>query len=127
MRHVEKICHKIKCCRIPFSPELALWIRWVQVYQLLLRFHKGRIKNRGNLKRSARRCNIPHPFSMSMQEIALRLKECKRESTFYQEHGVQFRRKHLKTRKKAAQNKADDEAFHKICAIIQREQQRDFW
>jgi hypothetical protein len=53
MQHMEKICQKIKCCRIPFSPESALWIRQVQVYQLLLRFHNGRIKNRGNLKRAA--------------------------------------------------------------------------
>ncbi len=39
----------------------------------------------------------------------------------------QFQRKHLETRKKATQDKADDEAFNKICAIIQRKQQRDFW
>ncbi len=127
MRHAEKICRKIKCCRIPISPEATIWIRRVQVYQLLLRYHKGRIKNRGNLKRVARRCNIPNPLSMSIQEIALRLEECKKECLFYQEHGKQFRRKHLETRKKAAQDKADDEAFNKICAIIQREQQRDFW
>jgi hypothetical protein len=31
MQHAEKICRKIKCCRIPFSPESALWIRWAQV------------------------------------------------------------------------------------------------
>jgi hypothetical protein len=50
MQHAEKICRKIKCCRIPFSLESALWIRQAQVYQSLIRFHKGRIKNRGNLK-----------------------------------------------------------------------------
>ncbi len=27
MRHTEKICHKIKSCRIPFLPEAAIWIR----------------------------------------------------------------------------------------------------
>jgi hypothetical protein len=50
MRHAEKKCCKIKCCLILFSPEAAIWIRHVQVYQLLLRYHKGRIKNRRNLK-----------------------------------------------------------------------------
>ncbi len=78
MRHAEKICQKIKCCRIPFSPESALWIRWAQVYQLLIRFHKGRIKNRGNLKQASRRCNISNLLGMSIQEIALRLEECKK-------------------------------------------------
>ena len=27
MRHAEKLCRKIKCCRISFSPEAAIWIR----------------------------------------------------------------------------------------------------
>ncbi len=36
MRHAEKICRKIKCCRIPFSPEAAIWIQRVQVYHSLL-------------------------------------------------------------------------------------------
>ncbi len=42
-------------------------------------------------------------------------------------HGKQFQQKHLETRKKAAKDVADVEAFQKICAIIQQEQQRDFW
>jgi hypothetical protein len=36
MRRAEKICRKIKCCRIPFSPEVTIWIRCVQVYYSLL-------------------------------------------------------------------------------------------
>jgi hypothetical protein len=73
MRHAEKICRKLKCCRIPFSPEAALWIRQVQIYYSLLKYHKGKLKNRGNLKRAARRCNIPNPFQLSIQEITQRL------------------------------------------------------
>ncbi len=41
MHHTEKICRKIKSCCIPFSPEAAIWIRQVQVYHSLLRYHKG--------------------------------------------------------------------------------------
>jgi hypothetical protein len=127
MRDAEKICRKIKSCRIPFSPEAAIWIRRVQVYYSLLRYHKGRVKNRGNLKRAARRCNIPNPLSMPIAEIYDRLKECKRECVFYQEHGKRFRRKHLNARLRLAQEKEDEEAIAKISAIIQREQQRNFW
>jgi hypothetical protein len=36
MWRAEKICRKIKCCRIPFSPEAAIWIHQVQVYYSLL-------------------------------------------------------------------------------------------
>ncbi len=54
MRRAEKICRKIKCCSIAFSPEAAIWIRRVQVYHSILHYHKGKIKNRGNLKCAAR-------------------------------------------------------------------------
>jgi hypothetical protein len=62
MRLAEKTRQKIKCCRIAFSPEAAIWIRRVQVYYTILRFHEGKIKNRGNLKRAARQCNIANPL-----------------------------------------------------------------
>ena len=40
MRRAEKNFRKIKCCRIAFSPEAAIWIRRVQVYYSILRFHR---------------------------------------------------------------------------------------
>ena len=64
---------------------------------------------------------------MPIAEIYDRLKECKRECTFFQEHGKRFRRKHLNARLRLAQEKEDEEAINKISAIIQREQQRNFW
>ncbi len=90
MQHAEKICRNIKCCKILFSPEASIWIRRVQVYHSSLRFHQGRIKNRGNLKRAARRCNIPNPLSLSIPDILASLEACKRECAFYQEHGQRF-------------------------------------
>jgi hypothetical protein len=46
---------------------------------------------------------------------------------FYQEHGKRFRRKHLESQKKVAEEKGDKEAFSRICTIIQREHQQNFW
>jgi hypothetical protein len=64
---------------------------------------------------------------LSIQEINHRLEACKKECIFYQEHGKRFQGKHLKKRKKIAQEQEDEEAFNKISAIIQREHQQDFW
>ncbi len=36
MRHAEKICRKIKICKIPFSPKASIWIRQAQAYYSLL-------------------------------------------------------------------------------------------
>jgi hypothetical protein len=126
MRWAEKICRKIKCCRISSSPEAAIWIRRIQVDYSLLRYHKGKIKNHGNLKRAAQRCNIPNPLELSVHDIAQQLEACKKECAFYQEHRKRFRLKHLEHRKRIAEEQDDEEAFKKISAIIQREHQRDF-
>ncbi len=90
MQHAEKICRKIESFRIPFSPEASICIRQVQVYYSLLQYHKGRIKNCGNLKQVARRCNIQNPLSMTVAEILEKLKACKKECAFYQEHKNDF-------------------------------------
>jgi hypothetical protein len=55
------------------------------------------------------------------------LKECKKECLFFQEHGKQFQRKHLNNPLQIAQEEEAKEAFQKISAIIQQEQQRNFW
>ena len=54
MRFAEKHRWKIKSGCIPFSSESSLWIRRTQVYRSLLKYHAGRIQNRGNLNQSAR-------------------------------------------------------------------------
>merc|ERR1712155_481212 len=53
MRHAERHCRRIKSGRIPFSPQAAVWIRRAQVYRSVLRYHAGKIRNRGNLRRAA--------------------------------------------------------------------------
>jgi hypothetical protein len=93
----------------------------------ILRFHQGKVKNRGNLKRAARRCNIPNPLSLLIQDIFTHLEVCKKQCAFYQEHGQHFHRKHLNTRLRLAKEQEDEEVFQKISAIIQREHQRSFW
>jgi hypothetical protein len=126
MHRAEKICRKIKCCCIPFSPEASIWIRRVQVYYSLLWYHKGKIKNHGNLKQAARRCKILNPLSLSIQEITVHLEACRKECAFYKEHGKQIQQRHLENRKRIALEQEDEEAFQKISAIIEREQPQNF-
>jgi hypothetical protein len=83
MRHAKKVCRTIKCCRIPYSPEAPIWIRRAQVHYSLIKLHKGKIRNKGNLKWVARRCNISKPLGSSITKILLRVEECKRKCQFY--------------------------------------------
>jgi hypothetical protein len=127
MINVEKKCRRIKSGRIPFSPKAAVWIRRTQVYQSLLRYHNGQIQNKGNLKRTARRCGIERCFHLTVEEIALRLKVCIKHCDYFRKNGKQYRKKHLADCLAWARDKEDSEREREILAIIQRESDRSFW
>jgi hypothetical protein len=127
MANSEKKCRKIKSGQIPFSPEAALWIRCSQVFRSLLRYHEGRIKNRGNLKRTARRCGIENCLSIPIEEIRIRLKVCAAKCDYFRKNGKYYCRKHLFKCLKEAKDAEDDQREKEILAIIQREKDRSFW
>ena len=127
MRHAEMKCRKIKSGRIVFSPEASKWIRQCQVYRSLLRFHAGKICNRGNLKRAARRCGIQKLMHLSIQEIVARLEVCKTKMDHFRRHGRRYRNRHLRKRLLKAQDREDAMAESRILAIIQREKDRSQW
>jgi hypothetical protein len=127
MLHAEKKCRKIRSGTIPFSPEASLWIKRCQFYRSLLRFWAGRKKNRGNLKRAARRCKIANPFSLTPEEVSMRLRECKNRLKHFKIHGQKYRSQHLRRRLDAAKESGDDEAEKRILQIICRERERSFW
>ncbi len=91
MHYAENKCQKIKSGQIPLSAKASLWICCMQVYRSLLRFHSGRIKNQGNLKGAARRCNILEVMSFSIKEIYLHLKACVEQCDHFRKHGKYYR------------------------------------
>jgi hypothetical protein len=124
MRHAEKKCCRTKSGRIPFSPEALLWICQCQVYRLLLRWHAGKIWNRGNLKRTARRCRIDTPFLLLVEELKSQLETCK---DYFRKHGKGQHRQHLDQCLEGAKDRLDEEAEQNILAIIRWEKDRSFW
>ena len=123
--HAEKKCRRISSGRIPFSEEASIWICRLQVYRSLLKYHVGKVTNRGNLKRAARRCKIYRPMHISVEDLRTRIKAAKDKCKYFCRHGQKYRRKHLDRCLLRAQNRKDEEAEKKILAIIQREKQ--FW
>jgi hypothetical protein len=126
-KHSEKKCRKIKSGRIPFSPESSIWIRRRQVYESILRYLQGKIRNKSNLRRSALRCGIKRPFSLSWREVQERLQVCEEKCDYFRKHGRSYRKKHLKNRLSIARKNKNKEAEQKILAIINRERERAFW
>ena len=127
MRHAEKKCRRFKSGRISFSPEASMWIRRTQTYRSLLRFHAGKIRNVGNLKRSAKRCGILDAMSLSVKEIYDRLLICMSQCDYFRKNGKAYRNKHLRDCLQSARDKEDEEAENQIAAIISRERERGKW
>lgn len=126
-RHAEKKCRRIKSGRIPFSPEAAIWIRRKQVFESLLRYKLGKLRNRSNLRRTALRCGIQRPLLLTWHEIKARLTVCKEKCEYFLRHGASYRKRHLQNCLTAARRKRNREAETQILEIIRRERERNFW
>lgn len=127
MLSAERKCRKIKSGRIPFSPEAALWIRRSQVYRSILRFHEGKIRNRGNLKRTARRCGIAQPLQLPIEEVRIRLQVCREQCEYFRNNGHRHRQRHLHERLKMARKDENEEAEKAILVIITKERSKARW
>lgn len=127
MVNAERRCRKLRNGKIPFSPEAAMWIKRLQFYRQLLRYWAGKVKNRGNLKRSARRCNVANAFHLTLEEIEVRMRECKDQCKHFEIYGQAYRTRHLKKRLAVARVNEDAEAERRILEIIQREKDRAYW
>ena len=64
---------------------------------------------------------------MSLHEVRLRLKECKKKCNYYRKHDHLYRRRHLCNQLKIAKSSGDVLAEACILAIIEREKQRLYW
>ena len=127
MKRAQNKCRRIKLGGILFLPEASICIQREQVYRSLLRYHSGKIRNRGNLKISARRCNIEQQLLLSIDEVKARLLFCKGNCNHFLGHGQQYHIKHLHNRLDAAKDRKYEEAEKKILDIIRREKDRGFW
>ncbi len=120
MKHTEKKCRRHKLGRIPFSPEALLWIRQCQVYRSLLRWHARKIRNWGNLKRTALWCQINTPFQLLVEDIKLHLTICKEKCNYFCKHGKCHCQQHLNHCLEAAQEREDKAAECQILALIKQ-------
>ncbi len=77
MKHTKKKCRRLKSGRICFSPKSVMWIKGEQIYKSLVEYHLGWNKNRGSLKRAARKQGIKKPFQISMAGLKTQLEVCK--------------------------------------------------
>jgi hypothetical protein len=127
MTNAEKKCKRIESGRIPFLPELSLWIRHTQVYRSLIRYHLGLIHNVGNLKRAARRRGIFKCLSLSLEEIWLRLDVCIDKCDYFCKHSQYYKRKHLYKHLQEAKDKENERKEKEILAIIEHEKNKSLW
>ena len=93
----------------------------------LLEYRWGKIKKRINLKRLARRHQIRRPFSLSTQEIKVRLEAGENQLAYFREHRYCYRKKHLFRQMEVARKAGKHDAARQIPNLIEREKQKAFW
>jgi hypothetical protein len=98
-----------------------------QVYRSLLQWHAKKIRNRGNLKCTAWRCQINAPFQLLVKDIKLRLAICKEKCNYFHKHGKHHRQQHLNHCLEAAQEREDKAAECQILVLIKQEKDKAFW
>ena len=118
---------KIHSGCIPFSPEAAIWIRWCQVHRSILRYHTGKIWNRGHLKCTAHHCGITSPLSIPELEVWACLWIFWEKCEYVSYHGQKHWQKHLQDWVRVVQDKNDKAMEAAILAIIQLEKIQACW
>ena len=99
----------------------------MQIYRSLLRYHRGLIPYRGNLKQTARRCRILQCFSIPIKDILQRIKVCIEQCDYFWKHGKQYWWKHLYKCLQNAKDAEEDAKEKERLAIIQHEKDQSFW
>ena len=64
---------------------------------------------------------------MPLEEIWLRLKECKRKCNYFRKHGHRHRKRHLTDQLQKAKARGDEKTEKRILEIVSRETQRSYW
>ncbi len=88
--------------------------------------HAGKIRNCGNLRRTARHCQINAPFQLTGNDIKLRLRICKEKCDYFWKHMKRHQRQHLNQCLERAQEWEGKAAECQILAIIKREKDQAF-
>ena len=74
----EKKCRKLHTAHYKFIPKVKWWLYRCHVFRQLLRIQSGqKVKNYGNIKRSARRYGIDNPMQHSVKDLVELYKQCK--------------------------------------------------
>ena len=69
MTHAEKQCRMLYKNNYNFSPKVKYWLEKGRALRVLIRLKLGKEGNIANAKQTAKRCEITHPLSYTMQEL----------------------------------------------------------
>lgn len=127
----EEGCNQYKNDFLEFSPETNVWIKrrdlYTQLRSINARLEQGK---RADITHFARACavsDIVDPFSLSDQEIGLRIEACKARLRELKSVAPLLRLEHLRACITRAKERGDTKAVIRIRQIIRNEKLRKRW
>jgi hypothetical protein len=123
----EKRCNKLRYGSIEFSPVMGIWIRRLQAYRWIRRYHEGMVEHSGNLFRTCKRLNVPHPSTLIPEEVTSKVEECMQKLATLKVEAPKLRNDHLRSCMEVARSKGDSKKVKAIINILCSESTRRRW
>ena len=127
MLGLEKRCNKFRDGSIELSPVIGLWIRRIQVYRWIRRYHKGRVGHAGDLFWACRQLFVSPPTSLSPDQVTACEEDCKRHLEALRQSVPKLRDEHLHTCLDAARGWGNVNAVKSIIGMLYSEATRQWW
>ena len=124
----EKRCRKLNTGHYEFSPEVKEWLDRCHALRALLRLKTGKkVRNKGNVKRFARRCGIANPEGHSAAELAIMYKECKTKTKKLMAESPWMRKEFLTSLLQEAMDEEKTAEATRVKEILRNEAQKKVW
>ena len=107
MARAELKCRKLCMGQIDFSPELIVWAKRKEVWELVCRYRRGNKVSTTTIRRRARAAGEEHPLTATLEEAQARLTECEDQHVGLKPQSQELRRKFLLTTKDKAESSGE--------------------
>ena len=125
----EKECRRILKPCVSYSPVIAFWNDKIHAYQQLLHIKEGSKHgiNRGRAYRTAKRKNIPTPWSLSAADCKEGIRLAKIRQVELRKHADEYRKQHLRSSLLQAIKDDNEQEQKNIRTRMRRESSKLAW
>ena len=121
MRHAERKCKKARSGAVAFSPGVNCWKKRREVWNMVIKWHKDKTRNRKKITRHARKWGVEKPLSTTEEEARYAYKYCHQQYTKLKPKAPELRDQFLRNKRYEALQQGKLQAAKDLSNIMARE------